>query len=632
MDWTASIQKLGNRVGEFVHRLRNEITISNARYQRLVDLVSGEEAAHSELSDDDLRLRAMSIRERVLSGAASLDDVSVETFAIAREAAARTLAMRPYDVQLLAGFAMHDGKCIEMQTGEGKTLAAALAVCLRAMTGRGVHVLTFNDYLATRDASWMRPLYKFLGFSVGHVKQGMSREERKTGYGCDITYLTARESGFDFLRDQSCSDPADRVQRCFGFAIIDEADSILIDEARIPLVIAAEDNLDESNLYDFANLIRALRPQRDYEIKSNGRTASFTDAGLSSLESHLGCDELHREQNVELLTRLNVALHAEVLLTRDIDYIVRDGTIELIDEFTGRVAQDRRWPGGIHAGLEAKEGLAIQPQGRILNSITLQHFLGLYGSLSGMSGTAQESTRELYEFYDLKVVVIPPNRPCIRHDHSDRVFTTKRAKLDALVEEIASQHRRGRPILVGTASITESESLAELLKHNEISCRVLNAANDDQEAEIIAEAGTLGAVTISTNMAGRGTDIRLGGSNESERESVVELGGLYVIGTNRHESRRIDNQLRGRSGRQGDPGESRFFISLEDDLIGRFGARELIREFAVSNDSRIDNPEVARRVAHLQRVIEGQSFEIRQTPAKVLLAARNTASTDPRTF
>jgi preprotein translocase subunit SecA len=619
VDWTASIQKLGNRVGEFVHRLRNEITISNARYQRRVDLVAGKEASHSELSDHDLRLRARSIRDRVLLGTASLDDVSVETFAIAREAAARTLSMRPYDVQLLAGFAMHDGKCIEMQTGEGKTLAAALVVCLRAMAGHGVHVLTFNDYLATRDASWMRPLYEFLGFSVGHVKQGISREERQTAYGCDVTYVTARESGFDYLRDQSCTDPADRVQRRFYFAIIDEADSILIDEARIPLVISAEDNLDESDLYHFAGLIRSLRPHQDYKITGNGRTASFTDAGLSSLESDMSCGELHSEQNVELLTRLNVALHAEVLLTRDIDYIVRDGVIELIDEFTGRVAQNRRWPGGIHAGLEAKEGIAIQRQGRILNSITLQHFLALYGSLAGMSGTAQESTRELYEFYDMKVVVIPLNRPCVRHDRSDRVFTTRRAKLDALVEEISSEHRRGRPILVGTASIKESESLAELLKHNEISCRVLNAANDYQEAEIVAEAGALAAVTISTNMAGRGTDIRLGGSNESDRDSVVQLGGLYVIGTNRHESRRIDNQLRGRSGRQGDPGESRFYISLEDDLIGRFGARELIREFAVSNDSRIDNPEVARRVAHLQRVIEGQSFEIRQTLRKYSL-------------
>jgi preprotein translocase subunit SecA len=613
LTWHTSVQRLGNRVSEFVHRIRNGIAISNARYQKLADLVSASGPAYAKLSDQDLRLRVKSIRDGVRSGDASLDDVSVETFSIAREAAQRTLAMRPYDVQVLAAFAMHDCKCIEMQTGEGKTLAAALTVCLRAMTGRGVHVLTFNDYLASRDASWMRPLYEFFELSVGHVKQGMSGQERRAAYASDVTYVTARESGFDFLRDHGCIDPSERVQRGFHFAIVDEADSILIDEARIPLVIAAEDKLDEAHLYDFAHRISALRPHGDYEIKGNRRTASFTDAGLSRLESQIGCGELHTETNIELLTRLNVALHAEVLLTRDIDYIVRNGAIELIDEFTGRVAQHRRWPGGINAALEAKEELTIQPQGRILNSITLQHFLDLYESLTGMSGTTREAATELYEFYDLKVVVIPPNRPCIRNDHSDRLFTTKRVKMRALVEEIAGVHQLPRPIRVGTARVSESEGLADLLRNHDISCRILNAANDNQEAEIIAEAGALGAVTISTNMAGRGTDIRLGGSDERERTAVTQLGGLYVIGTNRHESRRIDNQLRGRAGRQGDPGESRFFISLEDDLIGRFGARDLIRDCAVDDVSCIDDPEVARRIAHLQRVIEGQSFEIRHT-------------------
>lgn len=357
---------------------------------------------------------------------ASLDEVRVEVFAIAREAAARTVGMRPYDVQLLAGFAMHDRKCLEMYTGEGKTLAAALTVCLRAIAGRGVHVLTFNEYLASRDAQWMQPLYAFFGLTVGHVEQSMSRVERRAAYACDITYVTAKEAGFDYLRDQSSSDPAGHVQRGFYFAIVDEADSILIDEARIPLVIATEDNRDDTDLYRVADAIRKLRPHRDYEMKNNGRNVSFTECGLTRLESQWGCGELHSVNNVELLTRLNVALHAEVLLTRDVDYIVREGALELIDEFTGRVAEDRRWPGGLQAGLEAKEGLRIQPQGRILNSITLQYFLELYGAFSGMSGTAQGSTGELEDFYDLKVVIVPPNRPCVRVDHPDRVFSTLR--------------------------------------------------------------------------------------------------------------------------------------------------------------------------------------------------------------
>jgi preprotein translocase subunit SecA len=609
----ASVQKIGFRIGEFVHRIRNGITVSNSRYEKQVELVDAAGPTLAGLSDEQLQVRARSIRDRVRAGDASLDEVSIETFSIAREAATRKLAMRPYDVQILAALALHDGKCIEMQTGEGKTLGAAIAVCLRAMTGSGVHVLTFNDYLAGRDASWMRPLYEFFGLSVGYVRQNMTPQQRRDAYASDITYVTARESGFDFLRDHGCLEPGDRVHRGFNFAVIDEADSILIDEARIPLVIAAEDDLDESNLHELSDRIGALHPGHDYEVKNQGRMVSFTDVGLSRLEAELGCGQLHSERNIELLTRLNVALHAKALLSRDTDYIVREGQIELIDEFTGRVAQHRRWPGGINAALEAKEGLKIQPQGRILNSITLQHFLELYQSFCGMTGTAKEAAAELWEFYDLKVVVIPPNRPCIRRDHDDRLFTTKSLKVDALVNEICDVHQQGRPILVGTASVSESQRLAGRLHDRGVACRVLNATNDDQEAEIIAEAGALGAVTISTNMAGRGTDIRLGGSDQRERDPVVRLGGLYVIGTNRHESRRIDNQLRGRAGRQADPGESRFFISLEDDLISRFGARDLLRDHAAHSLSDFDDAEVARRVAHLQRVIEGQSFEIRQT-------------------
>lgn len=613
LDVRALLQSVGLRIGEFVYRIRNGIAVSNVRYQRRVDQVHDAGSALVELSDEQLQQQARALANQIRCGARTLNDAAVEVFALAREAASRSLGMRPYDVQILAAFALHDGMCVEMQTGEGKTLAAAVAVCLRALAGTGVHVLTFNDYLAERDANWMRPLYEFFGLSVGYVAQTMSTSQRRDAYACDITYVTARESGFDFLRDQACLDSGERVHRGFQFAVIDEADSILIDEARIPLVIAAEDELDDANLSQVAQHIDQLTPGHDYEVKNEGRLVTFTDAGLSHLESKLGCGQLHSEPNVDLLTRLNVALHAKALLVRDVDYIVRDGKIELIDEFTGRVAQHRRWPGGINAALEAKEGLTIQPQGRILNSITLQHFLELYPQLCGMTGTAKESAAELYEFYDLKVVVIPPNRPCIRRDHHDHLFSDADTKLEALVDEICRVHQQGRPILVGTGSVNESERLADRILQQGVDCRVLNAANDHQEAEIIAEAGALSAVTISTNMAGRGTDIKLGGSDERQRDQVVRLGGLYVIGTNRHESRRIDNQLRGRAGRQGDPGESRFFISLQDDLITRFGAGEfMLRGYTLTRGA-IDDPDVARRVAHLQRVIEGQSFEIRQT-------------------
>jgi preprotein translocase subunit SecA len=612
------MNKLLTSIFQFVYRLRHGITLSNSRFEALVKRVNSLAEQTALLSDTELRNQFAAIRQNVQIGA-SLDEVAVDAFSIIREVAWRTVSMRPYDVQMLAAFALQAGKCVEMQTGEGKTLAAAVAISLRALTGLGAHVLTFNDYLAERDAKWMAPIFQFLGLTFGYVGQHTSKQDRQTAYGCDITYVTAKEAGFDFLRDQLCQDPVDRVHRGFHFAIADEADSILIDEARVPMVIATEDETDGTDLYHIAKLVRPVRSGVDYEVKNSGRNISFTDSGLSWLENKLGVAELHSEDCIDLLARLNLALQAQVLVTRDVDYMVREGRIELIDEFTGRVAENRKWPGGLQAAIEAKEGLAIQPQGRILNSITLQQFVGMYDFRAGMTGTAVEATEEFDEFYNMTVVIIPPNQPCVRVDHEDRIFATQRAKRQALVQEVRSQHETGRPLLIGTASVSESELVAGQLREVGIECRVLNAANDHLEAEIIAEAGALHAVTISTNMAGRGTDICLGGSHQLDRLRVVELGGLYVIGTNRHESRRIDNQLRGRSGRQGDPGLSRFFVSLQDDLISRHGIAQLVSPPIPNIEQPIDDAQTASRIGHVQRVIEGESFEIRRTLRKYSL-------------
>jgi preprotein translocase subunit SecA len=598
----------------FFSRLRvGAIDISNARYERQVDDISRLEQNLSLLSDEELQRQAAAIRKRAQDGV-RLDSMLIDAFAIVREAASRTVRMRPYDVQLLAALAMHHHKLVEMQTGEGKTLVAVFPAALRAFLGRGVHVLTFNDYLAARDAEWMGPIYRFLGLTVGHVAQGMRAAERRAAYACDVTYVTAKEAGFDFLRDRLCLDPSQLVQRGFHFAIVDEADSILIDEARVPLVIAGPADEGPEDLYSLAETVRALRPGVDYSIIQGWRNVSFNAAGLDCVQRKLRCGELHTEENAHLLTRLNLALQAEVLLHRDVDYLVREGAIVLIDELTGRVAENRRWPYGLQAALEAKERLAIQPQGKILNSITLQHYLEQYECLAGMTGTAQDAAEELHSFYGLRVTVVPPNRPCVRIDHPDRVYPTKHAKYAALVREISTAHGTQRPVLVGTASVEESEHLSSLLRDSGVACTVLNAKNDQHEAAIVADAGALDAVTISTNLAGRGTDIRLGGSDERDRERVISLGGLFVFGTNRHESRRIDNQLRGRAGRQGDPGESRFFISVEDDLIHRHGIGDLIAPPAhARGDVTLDDPAVGRTIAHVQRIIEGESFEIRAT-------------------
>jgi preprotein translocase subunit SecA len=543
------------------------------------------------------------------------DRLLVEAFALACEVSRRVLQMDPFDVQVAAALVMYRGNLAEMQTGEGKTLAAVLPVYLNALTGKGAHVLTFNDYLARRDAQWMGPIYEFLGLTVGFVQEGMTIRQRQKAYAADITYLTAKEAGFDFLRDQRCARKQDLVHRPFHFAVVDEADSILIDEARVPLVIAGEISFPSINPYQMAEMIRQLDRDADYYTDEYAYDVNFTDRGIERVEKYLGIENLHDLENNQVLAAVNLALQAETLLKRDIDYIIREGKIELVDEFTGRIAENRRWPYGLQNAIEAKEGLEIQPEGTILGSITLQHFLGLYPRLAGMTATAKTSEDEFETFYDLRVVVIPPHRTCIRIDHEDAVFTHKAAKSQALVREIITERAKGRPILVGTASVEESEQLAAELRESGVDCRVLNAKNDEAEAAIVAEAGALNAVTISTNMAGRGTDIKLGGKNQETRDHVLALGGLYVIGTNRHESRRIDNQLRGRSGRQGDPGSSRFFISLEDDLILRYGVKELIPKSHLPQvqDGPIENPIVAREIARAQRIIEGKNFEIRKT-------------------
>jgi preprotein translocase subunit SecA len=493
-----------------------------------------------------------------------------------------------FDVQLQGALALTSEKIAEMQTGEGKTLAAVPAVAWYAKARKGVHVMTVNDYLARRDARWMGSIYQFLGFSVGCVQQAMSIEDRQRAYACDITYATANEVGFDYLRDQLALCPREQVHRPFAVAVIDEADSILIDEARIPLVIAGG-KPDENRLaYRVDGLARQFQRGLHYTLDEYGRNIALTDAGIHAVESAFACGNLFVEDNLRLLTAVQDSLHAHALLRRGVDYLVKDGAVESVDEFKGRIVRDRRWPAGLHTAIEAKEAVAPKVQGKVLGSITLQNLLALYPRVCGMTGTAATQAEEFRAIYELDVEVIPTNRPVIRVDHPDVLFRTKQEKERAVIEEIRRVHLTGQPVLVGTVSVQESERLSAALK--DIPHQVLNARNEEEEAGIIARAGELGAVTVSTNMAGRGTDIRLA-------EGVTALGGLYVIGTNKHESRRIDNQLRGRAGRQGDPGVSRFFVSLEDDLLVKYG---------------IDNPRLRYEPESIQRLVEGQNLDIRR--------------------
>ncbi|RUM42422.1 MAG: preprotein translocase subunit SecA, partial [Desulfurobacterium sp.] len=588
-----------------------------------------------------------------------MDKILPEAFAAVREAAKRTLGMRHYDVQLIGGIVLHQGKIAEMKTGEGKTLVATLPVYLNALAGKGVHVVTVNDYLAKRDAEWMGPVYNYLGLTVGYLQNQMEKEERKEMYSRDITYGTNSEFGFDYLRDNMAFTKDEKVQRELFYAIVDEADSILIDEARTPLIISgpAEENVD---IYYIADaIVRQLRKDEHFEVDEKTKTAVLTDAGIRKVEEIVSQMTGIKDFNLydpkfsDLLHAIIQSLRAHHLFKRDIDYVVKDGKVIIVDEFTGRLMPGRRWSDGLHQAVEAKEGVKIEAENQTLATITLQNYFRLYKKLAGMTGTAETEAAELKEIYGLDVVVIPTNKPVIRVDHPDLIFKTKKAKFNAVVKEIEKNYRVGRPVLVGTGSIEDSEYLSRLLKRKGIPHQVLNAKHHEREAEIVAQAGRLHAVTIATNMAGRGTDILLGGNpefltkkelekkritpekvgeeeyqriyketlekfkkiTEEERKKVVELGGLYVIGTERHESRRIDNQLRGRAGRQGDPGESRFFLSLEDNLLRLFGSDRVKRMMEMMNipeDEPITHKMVTKALENAQKRVEQQNFQIRK--------------------
>jgi preprotein translocase subunit SecA len=540
----------------------------------------------SQLTDDQLKSAARVARD---------DADVVEIFALAAAITERVLGLWMFDVQILGALAMQRGHIAEMKTGEGKTLAAVPAVIWHGRQGCGAHVLTANDYLARRDARWMRGIYDWFGLSVAHISQTMSPERRRAAYLCDVTYATANEVGFDYLRDGLARSADELVQRELAFALIDEADSILIDEARIPLVIAGGAPEDCAMACRVDSIVAELRPYQHYSLDEAARNVQLTDAGIQRAEAALDCGNLFDADNFPILTAVQDALHAHALLRRNVDYVVKNGSIELVDEFKGRIAQNRRWPAGLQSAVEAKERVQLNRQGHILGSITVQSLAHLYGRICGMTGTAATQAEEFWQVYKLPVTVIPTNRPLIRQDLPDLVYADKEARNRALTEEIRKVHETRRPILVGTASVEESEKLSRSLHRTGIEHSVLNAKNDEAEAEIIAQAGALGAVTVSTNMAGRGTDILLGGNPPKDREQVVGLGGLYVLGTTRHEARRIDNQLRGRAGRQGDPGTSRLLVSLDDDLLIRFGIAE--------------NPDIES----VQRTAEGQNLEIRKT-------------------
>ncbi|WP_327038202.1 accessory Sec system translocase SecA2 [Micromonospora maris] len=589
-------QRLKTRFRRFLQRPGT--TVDLAPLEKLLPAIEAREEKVQAFDDAEL------------TEAAAVASTYEEICALGREAARRGLDQRPYDVQLLGAMSLLSGKVAEMATGEGKTLTAAIAAYGHVRLGNGpVHVLTVNDYLARRDAQWMEPVYTLLGLTVGWVNEASTPAERRAAYACDVTYVAVSEAGFDFLRDQLVTDVADRVQPALRTAIVDEADSILIDEARVPMVLAGSVASEQDPVHAAAALVRGLRKGKHYTVAEDGRSVAFTSAGLAAVEAKLGID-LYDEENVEQLSAVNVALHAHALLHRDVDYIVRDGTVELIDEMRGRVAQRRRWPDGLQAAVEAKEGLDATAEGEVLGTIAVQAYIGLYPNVCGMTATAVLVGDQLREFFGLEVAVIPPNTPCVRVDEPDRIYATRAEKDEALVDEIQRCHAAGRPVLVGTLDVKESEQLAAGLNAVGVPCVVLNAKNDDEEAAIIAEAGAYGAVTVSTQMAGRGVDIRLGGSEQIDRERVAELGGLYVIGSGRHDSRRVDDQLRGRAGRQGDPGGSVFFVSLEDDLVARHAGDTVPPSPRMNADGLVTDPQVDYAVEHAQRVAEGVNHEI----------------------
>ena len=518
--------------------------------------------------------------------------------------------MRPFDVQLIGGIVLHEGKIAEMKTGEGKTLAATMPLYLNALTGKGAQLVTVNDYLARRDASWMGPIYNFLGLSVGIIVHGLTDEERRKAYDCDITYGTNNEFGFDYLRDNMKFTLEDYVQRDFHYAIVDEVDSILIDEARTPLIISGPSEESTDKYYRINQIIPGIRKEKDYTIDEKARTVVLTEEGVARVEKALKVENLFDPRNIELLHHVNQALKAHTLFKRDVDYVVKDGEVLIVDEFTGRLMPGRRYSEGLHQALEAKENVKIERENQTLASVTFQNYFRMYEKLAGMTGTADTEASEFKEIYDLEVMVIPTNMPMIRTDHSDVIYRTEKEKYDAAIEEIKELHKQGRPVLVGTISIENSEKLSTMLSRKGVKHHVLNAKHHEREAEIISQAGQRGAVTISTNMAGRGTDIKLG-------EGVAQLGGLHILGTERHESRRIDNQLRGRSGRQGDAGSSRFYLSLDDDLLRIFGGeriQSIMERIGIEEGQPIEANLLSKAIENAQRRVEAHNFDIRKAP------------------
>ncbi len=579
------------------------------RKMALVQAINALEAEIEALTDDEIKERIAQYKHEVQEEGKSLDDVLVPVFALVRETSRRVLSMRHYDVQLLGGIVLHTGKISEMKTGEGKTLVATLPVVLNALSGKGVHVVTVNDYLAKRDSAWMGQLYNALGLSTGVIVHGLNDDERKAAYAADITYGTNNEFGFDYLRDNMKFYVEQLVQRKHNYAIVDEVDSILIDEARTPLIIsgASEDAVGQYHIMD--EVVRKLVAEQDYTIDEKARSAMLTDAGVAHCEELLKVENLFDPSNITYQHHILQALKAHTVFRRDIEYIVQDDQVVIVDEFTGRLMPGRRFSDGLHQALEAKEKVKIAAENQTLASVTFQNYFRLYDKLSGMTGTADTEAVEFQEIYGLEVISIPSNMPMVRKDHSDLIYRTQKEKFLAIVDSIVELHASGQPVLVGTISIENSELISQLLKKRNIPHNVLNAKHHEKEAEIVAQAGQAGKVTIATNMAGRGTDIVLG-------EGVKELGGLHILGTERHESRRIDNQLRGRSGRQGDPGSSRFYLSLEDDLMRLFGSERIsgiMQKLGLEEGESIENSMVTRAVEGAQKRVEGHHFEIRKT-------------------
>ncbi len=577
------------------------------KLQPLVDKINALEDTVRPLQDEELAAKTVEFKERFTKGE-TLDDLLPEAFAVMREAARRILGERHYDVQLIGGIILHQGKIAEMKTGEGKTLTSTLAVYLNALTSRGVHVVTVNDYLASRDAEWMGQVYRFLGLTVGKIVHAMDDAQRREAYGADVTYGTNNEFGFDYLRDNMKFDIKDFCQRDFHYAIVDEVDSILIDEARTPLIISGPADSSTELYNDVDKIIKKFNKEEHYTLDEKTRQVSLTEEGVSLGEKLLKVDNLYDPSSIEYLHHLNQALKAHVVFKRDVDYIVKDGQVVIVDEFTGRTMEGRRYSDGLHQALEAKEKVKVERENQTYASITFQNYFRMYAKLAGMTGTADTEAAEFKKIYNLDVSIIPTNMDMIRIDYADVIYKNEKAKYRAIIKEITEKYKAGQPVLVGTISIDVSERISAILKKEGVPHEVLNAKHHEREAEIIAHAGQKGKVTIATNMAGRGTDIKLG-------EGVTDVGGLHILGTSRHESRRIDNQLRGRSGRQGDPGSSRFFLSLEDDLLRIFGSGKIsgiMEKLGMEEDEPIEHTMISKAIENAQKKVEGHNFDIRK--------------------